>query len=161
MTNNAKTTDEALDAIRGVKGLYAQPISNYTASIKILDSKNLARLTVELPLDQLSDRRDARMFDPRNPMFDTLKMVPFLAFVDVSEFEERFAEPTAAPKLGANGENVETEFLKSDYLTHHDDFVRACEIARDASDGEGGELYWQRQINTLARLAEDYPFKRG
>ena len=61
-------------------------------------------------------------------------------------------------KLGANGERTDTEFRLSDYITHHGDFVDACKIARDAADNEGNKAYWQRQINTLERLAKDYPY---
>lgn len=62
-------------------------------------------------------------------------------------------------KLGANGECVETEFNKSDYITHHNDFVNACEIAMDQASKEGrwdDVSYWGKQIRTLERLKNDY-----
>ena len=58
-------------------------------------------------------------------------------------------------KIGANGECIKTEMMLSDYITHHNDFREACVIARDR-DGDG-EGYWQHQIDTLDKLAEDYP----
>lgn len=61
--------------------------------------------------------------------------------------------------LGANGENVKTEFLNSDYVTHHNDFVKACTLARHNSVDSNERAYWQRQVDTLAQLAKDYPAK--
>lgn len=60
---------------------------------------------------------------------------------------------------GANNECTKTEFNKSDYITHHDDFVNACEIAMNKASSEGiwsDVSYWQKQIDTLARLKKDY-----
>ncbi len=62
---------------------------------------------------------------------------------------------------GANGECVKTEFHESDYITHHNDFVNACIIARDQALSAWGDnhpdvSYWQKQIDTLRQLKKDY-----
>lgn len=59
-------------------------------------------------------------------------------------------------KKGANNECVQTQFLKSDYITHHGDFREACVIAKSGAENEGNAAYWDKQIRTLDRLAEDY-----
>ena len=43
--------------------------------------------------------------------------------------------------------------LKScDYITHHDDFVAACEIAMRSADTQDDSDYWKHQIDTLNNL---------
>lgn len=59
-------------------------------------------------------------------------------------------------KPGANGECTLTEFNKSDYVTHHGDWVQACRIAMQSATDEDGRIYWRRQLATLDRLAKDY-----
>lgn len=39
-----------------------------------------------------------------------------------------------------------------DYRTHHNDWVSACEIARDNASTKDDADYWAHQINTLDNL---------
>ena len=68
----------------------------------------------------------------------------------------RFPSPTAALReereLRALDE-AEKECLV-DVLSHHNDFVTACEIARDNSTEESDRLYWKHQIDVLKRMAD-------
>lgn len=59
-------------------------------------------------------------------------------------------------KVGANGECTKTEFGKSDYITHHGDFVKAVKGMIAYSKYEGDCSYWKKQLDTLTRLKEDY-----
>tara|TARA_R110000851_G_scaffold250460_1_gene402950 strand:+ start:456 stop:689 length:234 start_codon:yes stop_codon:yes gene_type:complete len=40
----------------------------------------------------------------------------------------------------------------NDYITHHHDWVRACEIAKENPDEPVDVAYWQKQIDTLKKL---------
>lgn len=81
-----------------------------------------------------------------------------------SAFRDDFMslQPKSEIKKGANGEDVQTEFLKSDYVTHHNDWLEACTAMRDQAgmydweEADAHRTYWQKQIDTLNRLAEDY-----
>lgn len=41
-----------------------------------------------------------------------------------------------------------------DVISHHDDFVRACEFAKLGESGEDGVSYWTHQVNVLNRMKE-------
>jgi len=65
---------------------------------------------------------------------------------------EKFANKnmTAGVKQSREGVCMPEEF--EDYITHHGDFRRACEIAMENADDEVDKSYWQHQINTLDKL---------
>ena len=41
-----------------------------------------------------------------------------------------------------------------DVISHHDDFVKACEFAKLGESGEDGVSYWTHQVNVLNRMKE-------
>lgn len=41
-----------------------------------------------------------------------------------------------------------------DVISHHDDFVKACEFAKLGERGEDGVSYWTHQVNVLNRMKE-------
>ena len=53
------------------------------------------------------------------------------------------------------GKTKDTTMDHNDYLTHHDDFRKACQIAYDAATNEADKSYWQHQIDTLDRLRDE------
>lgn len=45
--------------------------------------------------------------------------------------------------------------LPDDYRSHHGDWVRACEIAKEAATNDADRTYWEHQLNTLSKIQED------
>lgn len=43
----------------------------------------------------------------------------------------------------------------SDYITHHHDWRKACEIAKNYSEHPNDKDYWQHQIDTLDNLKKE------
>ena len=62
--------------------------------------------------------------------------------------------------LLAQVDELKTSISNSDYITHHLDFVNACEIAMEhaepASCDSDDKGYWQKQLDTLSKLAKKF-----
>jgi hypothetical protein len=81
---------------------------------------------------------------------------------EIYDLKSRINRLTVVPaNKGANGENTMTEFMQSDYITHHHDFRAACKIARDHEKPSIEGSYWQHQIDTLDRLYINYKVKEA
>jgi len=64
-----------------------------------------------------------------------------------------------AASLSTN--NFKTKSELSDYVTHHHDWVHACQIAKVASTNDADSSYWEHQLKTLANLKNDGSNLRG
>jgi len=49
-----------------------------------------------------------------------------------------------------------TESIYADYRSHHHDFLSACGIAKENAKDDVDASYWQHQIDTLNKLAEQF-----
>lgn len=85
------------------------------------------------------------------------KKTAVILWVDPKEWQNAQDSLKSDESKGANGECTLTGFNKSDYVTHHGDWEQACRIAMQCATSEDDRTYWQRQLNTLDRLAKDYP----